>query len=70
LLQNQYFVSAVSAMSEREDLISTLFPETIEADTTVNGIWLNDCGEWKAVVADNSFPADKTNGKPCFAHCD
>lgn len=69
-LKNCYFVSALSCITERDGLIASLFPEILEEDTTVNAAWINDSGEWVAVITDNNFPYDDKKQRPYFAHCD
>ena len=69
-LNTCYLLSALSAMAEKEFIVSQLFPEINEGTGEVFGVWINDSGEWKMQILDNYFPIlkGKEAKKFAFAH--
>ncbi len=51
-----YFLSSLSAMAEKPNLISRLFETKDESDKGIYCIWLCDSGEWTQVIIDDQFP--------------
>jgi len=61
-----YFLSSVSALSEKPHLVKRLFLTRRFNKEGVYGIFLCDTGDWRLVIVDDYFPCT-SHGGPAFS---
>ena len=68
ILNNEYFLSAVSILSQRPPLIERLFDTKIWNREGIYRLKICKGGEWIQVTIDDLFPCEPF-GEPLFANC-
>lgn len=62
-----YFLSSLSVLAERENLIKRLFVTRSANPLGCYAMWICHDGEWSLIKLDDSFPCNKTSGEPSFS---
>jgi len=67
VLNNCYFLSAVSALAEKPERIQSLFLTHEANEIGLYGVRLCLNGKWQEIFVDDYFPCDSKKNFPCFA---